>query len=190
MTNSTESRVPRMMGLPASTSGSSAMRGCSVIIDVLSSEWCYPKTSSAAMRAGRPRSQQRSIDGLRNRLAAREGIGVAAEVAGAQRLLAEHALDRVYDGAAGVLLAEVVEHHGARPDLADGIGDALPGNVGRGAVNRLEHRRVLAFRVDVAARRETRGSGAVVSEGVRVNDDQSCCEPTREPARMTGRLRG
>src|SRR5262249_26139613 len=102
---------------------------------------------------GTPAVPARSIDRLRPGLAARDGVVVAAEVAGAQGLLAEHPLDRVHDGAAGFLLAEMVEHHGARPDLADGIGDALPGNVGRGAVNRLEHGRVLAFRIDVAARR-------------------------------------
>jgi hypothetical protein len=33
ITNSTDSRVPRMTGLPASTSGASAMRGCSVMVD-------------------------------------------------------------------------------------------------------------------------------------------------------------
>src|SRR5260370_19799656 len=33
ITNSTESRVPRTTGLPASTAGSSAMRGCSAMID-------------------------------------------------------------------------------------------------------------------------------------------------------------
>src|SRR5258706_4657044 len=33
ITNSTESRVPRMTGLPTSTSGAIAMRGCSVTVD-------------------------------------------------------------------------------------------------------------------------------------------------------------
>src|SRR5215472_4367531 len=92
---------------------------------------------------GAPAVPAGSIDRLRHRLAARDGVGVAAEVARAQGFLAEHALDRVHDGAACILLTEMVKHHGAGPDLADGISDALPGDVGRGTVNRLEHRRKL-----------------------------------------------
>src|SRR5260370_51692 len=145
----------------------------------------YPKTSSAAVRAGRPRSQQGSIDRLRDRLAARNRVGIAAEVAGAQRLFPKHALDRVHDGAPGALLAKVVEHHGARPDLADGIGDALAGNVGRGAVNRLEHGRELAVRIDVAARRDADGSGAGRAQGRQGNPPQVGPDHGLETGRLT-----
>jgi hypothetical protein len=31
----------------------------------------------------------------------------------------------------------MLQHHGARPDLSDRVGDALAGNVRRGAVHRL-----------------------------------------------------
>ena len=48
--------------------------------------------------------------------------------------------------AAGIGLAEMLQHHRARPDLADRIGDALPGNVGRRAVHRLEQRGEFALR--------------------------------------------
>ena len=54
-------------------------------------------------------------------------------------------------------LAEVVEHQRAGPDRADRVGDALAGDVGRRAVDRLEHRRVLARRVEVARRAPRRG---------------------------------
>src|SRR5262249_19213681 len=63
------------------------------------------------------------LDCLGDRLAARNGVGVAAEVASAQSPLREHALDRFYDGAAGFPFAEMIKHHGTRPDLADRIGD-------------------------------------------------------------------
>jgi hypothetical protein len=51
--------------------------------------------------------------------------------------------------------AEMIEHHRARPDLADRVGDAAPGDVGRGTVHRLEHRGVFALRVDVAGGRDS-----------------------------------
>ena len=43
--------------------------------------------------------------------------------------------------AAALLLAEMLEHHRAGPDHADRVGDSLPGDVGRRAMHRLEHRR-------------------------------------------------
>ena len=55
--------------------------------------------------------------------------------------------------------AEMIEHQRPRPDRADRVGDPLAGDVGRRAVDRLEHRRVLAFRVDVAARRDAQAAG-------------------------------
>jgi hypothetical protein len=54
----------------------------------------------------------------------------------------------------------MVEHHRRRPDLPDRIGDALPCDVGRRAVHRFEHRWILAFRVDIAGRRNADGAGA------------------------------
>ena len=76
-----------------------------------------------------------------HRLAAGRGVGRATEIAGAQFLLGKHALDRLDDGGRGFALAEMLEHHRPRPDLADRIGDVLPGDIRRRAVHRLEHGR-------------------------------------------------
>ena len=54
----------------------------------------------------------------------------------------------------GVALAEVVEHEGRREDGGDGVGLVLPGDVGRRAVDRLEHGRTGAGGVQVGARGE------------------------------------
>ena len=48
--------------------------------------------------------------------------------------------------AAAAVSPKCVEHHRARPDLADRVGDAAPGDVGRRAVHRLEHRRDIRAR--------------------------------------------
>jgi hypothetical protein len=53
-----------------------------------------------------------------------------------------------------VTVAEMIEHHRAGPDRADGVGDPLAGDVGRRAVNRLEHRRMRPLGVDVGAGRD------------------------------------
>ena len=87
---------------------------------------------------------------LRDRLAAGGGVGVAAEVARAQGTPGERALDRADDRLRRGLLAEMLQHHRARPDHADRVGDALPRDVGRRAVHRLEHRREIALRIDFA----------------------------------------
>ncbi len=60
--------------------------------------------------------------------------------------IGEHALDRADDGCRGVGVAQMLEHERPGPDLADRIGDALAGDVGRRAVDRLEQRRMTALR--------------------------------------------
>ena len=80
-------------------------------------------------------------------------------------------------------MAQVLEHHRAGPDLGDRIRDALAGDVGCRAVNRLEHRRILLLGIDVAARRQPdrAGDGRAevgkdVPEEIRADDD---VEPVR-----------
>src|SRR6267154_209510 len=102
-----------------------------------------------------PDSSQRAGD----RLADVAGRGLAADVARA-RPLGQHALDRAHDGLARVLLAQVLEHHRAGPDLSDGVRDVLSGDVGGRAVHRLEHRREFALGVDVARGRDADRAGA------------------------------
>ena len=68
-----------------------------------------------------------------------------------------------------LLLAEVLEHLGARPDRADRVRDALAGDVGRRSVHGLEHRRELPLGVQVARRRDAdraRHRGGEVAEDV------------------------
>src|SRR5947209_112061 len=131
-----------------------------------------------------------SADRLGDGLAARLGIGIAAEIAGAQRPLREYARDGIDNRVGRLAFAEVIEHHRARPDLSDRIGNPLTGNIGRRAVHRLEQRGKLAFRVDVAGRRNADRAGAGgtkvrenVAEEVRGNDDV-------EPIRMQHEVRG
>ena len=65
-------------------------------------------------------------------------------------------------------VAEVVEHERGGPRRADRVGDAFAGDVGRGAVNRFEHRRVRARGVDVGARRDAEAAG---NRGTDVGED-------------------
>ena len=68
---------------------------------------------------------------------------------------------------AAVPLADVLEQHRGRQHQRRRVGDALAGDVGRGAVHRLEDRRVLA---DVGARREAEPAdeaGGQVATGCR-----------------------
>src|SRR4029077_18102106 len=97
---------------------------------------------------------------LRNRLAAFDCIRRPAEIARARFRIGQHLLDRLDDRGGGFRLAEMIEHHRGRPDLPDRVGDALTGDVRRRAVHRLEHGRVFALRIDVAAGRNADRAGA------------------------------
>src|SRR5918993_5623431 len=77
------------------------------------------------------------------------GIGRALQIRGPDLRLAEHLLDSRDHSRSGVFVPEVIEHHRAGPDLAYRVRDSLSGYVRGGAVDRLEHRRVLALRVEV-----------------------------------------
>src|SRR3546814_5657803 len=52
------------------------------------------------------------------------------------------------------LVPEMLQHHGAGPDLPHRVGDALAGDVGRRAVHRLKHRGEFPLRIYVGARSE------------------------------------
>ncbi len=62
------------------------------------------------------------------------------------------ALDRAQYLVVKIPVAEVFEHQRAGPDRADRVRDSLPRDVGRRAVDRFEHRRMLPCGVDVRAR--------------------------------------
>src|SRR5262245_40596828 len=79
------------------------------------------------------------------------GGGLAAEIAGQDLALLDQALDGRYDRARSVRVAEMLDHHGAGPDLGDRVGGTLASDVRRRAVHGLEHRWEFLLRVDVAA---------------------------------------
>ena len=82
------------------------------------------------------------------------------------------------------------QHHRAGPDHSDRVGDALPRDVRRGAVHRLEHRREIAFRIDVARRRDADGAGA---GGAEIGEDvaeQIGADHDVEPIGMQHEVRG
>src|ERR1700680_4054133 len=93
--------------------------------------------------------------GLRDRLAEGFGGRSTAEIRGPRRaLVGKHRFDRTHDCGGGGRAAEVFEHQRSRPDLTDRVGDTLACDVRRRAVNRLEGRRINAFRIDIRRRRD------------------------------------
>src|SRR6266699_7306098 len=74
----------------------------------------------------------------------------APQILGADVVLHDHRLQRATQSARFLEPADVVEHHRRREHLGGGVRDALPRDIGRRAVDRLEDRRLLA---DVGARR-------------------------------------
>src|SRR5206468_9187468 len=102
----------------------------------------------------------------------------SAEIRRAALAAGNHALDRADDSIVEIAAAEMVEQQRAGPDRADRIRDALSGDVGRRAMDWLEHRRVRALRVDVRARRNAKTARdrrpevrEDVAEQVRSDDD-------------------
>src|SRR5690606_30717071 len=106
-------------------------------------------------RAG-PHAAPCVLVGCRDRLAEFFGGSLAADVGRARR--AAGGVERLFDGGddvrAGFRVAQVVEHHRARPDRADRVRDALAGDVGGRSMHRLEQRRMDAIGIDVAGRRD------------------------------------
>src|SRR4051794_12570078 len=106
-------------------------------------EVCY----SAAPRPGDWLSPD-GTDCGRDRLADFDRLGGPAQVLRSWPVLGDVA-ERVHDEAGGFLLAQVVEHQRARPDRGHRVRDALA-RASRGrAVDRLEHRGVLALGIEV-----------------------------------------
>src|SRR5438105_9748702 len=79
----------------------------------------------------------------------------APQILGPDVVLHDHRLQRAAQPARFLEPADVVQHHRRREHLRGGVRDALPGDIGRRAVDRLEDRRVLAH---VRARREPQPS--------------------------------
>src|SRR5215471_2860288 len=65
------------------------------------------------------------------------------------RSISKHALDGAHDSCSSLRVTKMLEHHRARPDLPDGIGNAFTCDIRCGAMHGLEQRRVFAFGIDV-----------------------------------------
>ena len=78
---------------------------------------------------------QRIGDGLPYDLRGGFATDVGRQIFG----LGEDFLDAAFNGS-GFGFAQMFQHHGARPDLSDGIGDPFSGDVRSGTVHRLEPR--------------------------------------------------
>src|ERR1700730_13234708 len=68
------------------------------------------------------------------------GAGIAAEIGGAGAALGQDFRNSPFHRRGRVCLAEMLEHHRARPDLPDRIGDAAPGDVRRRDLHRRDYR--------------------------------------------------
>ena len=79
---------------------------------------------------------QRIGDGLPYDLRGGFATDVGRQIFG----LGEDFLDSALDGGRGFGFAQMFQHHGAGPDLSDGIGDAFSGDAGSGTMHGLEPR--------------------------------------------------
>ena len=72
------------------------------------------------------------------------GGGFAADVLGGVFLFAVDGFQGGFDAASGGAFAEMIEHHDAAHQEGGGIGEALAGDVGRGAVDGFKHGGIVA----------------------------------------------
>ncbi len=113
---------------------------------------------SAAWRGRRPGGSAPASECPGDRPAQFVGGRGAAHVAGAGTV-PQDGFDGRHDGAGRIPVAEVIKHHGTRPDLADGIRDPPAVDVRRRAVHRLEARWVFPLGVEVGRRRDANRTG-------------------------------
>ena len=78
-----------------------------------------------------------------------------------QRRVGGDGFDGAHQHCGRLVLAQMFQHHHARPEGADRVGEALAHDVEGRAVDRFEHRWVAAFGIDIAGGRdaETAGQG-------------------------------
>src|SRR6185295_7174143 len=116
-------------------------------------DWELSLSSGPLYTRARP-PRQSSSDFSRDGLRDVGGLCRAAEVRCQRPAADDNALERADDLVVQLGMTEVFQHQGAGPDRANRIRDAFAGDVGRRAVNRLEHRRTLLRRIDVSAGRD------------------------------------
>ena len=103
------------------------------------------------------------------------------------RALGEHGLDRAHDGGRGVLVAEMVQHHGAGPDLADRVGDARPAMSGAEPCTGSNIDGIVALRVEVGRGRDADRAGAGRAEVGEDVAEEVGADHHVEPVRDAGR---
>src|SRR5260370_41738744 len=95
-------------------------------------------------------------------------VSVSAYIRGANLCLSQNRRNRFLDGIGRFRDTEMLQHHGAGPDVPAGVGAAFPSDIRRLAVDRLKHRRVFVLRIKICrtsdAHRADTGGLAPVSE--------------------------
>src|SRR4030088_2815399 len=86
------------------------------------------------------------------------GRGLSSNIWSTDFGLCQSFCDRVLDRIGSVGDAEMSQHHSARPDLTDGIRNSFPCNIGGGTVDRLKHRWVFLFRIQIRRRSDANRS--------------------------------
>src|SRR5260370_29164693 len=79
-------------------------------------------------------------------------VSVSAYIRGANLCLSQNRRNRFLDGIGRFRDTEMLQHHGAGPDLPDGIGDAFPSDIRRRAVDRPKHRRAFTLSIKICRR--------------------------------------
>ena len=89
----------------------------------------------------------------------------------------EGLFNRLAQCAGEFLLPQPIEHHGGAEDRARRVGDSFSGDIRRGAVNRLEERRITPLGIEIGRRvqPETAGDSARqvaqdIAEKIRTDD--------------------
>lgn len=93
----------------------------------------------------------------------------APKIRGENCALGDNSLDPPHDGACGIWMTEVIQHHRSCPDLPDRVRDSLARYVGSRAMNWFEQTGVIAIGVDVRTRGDSdrpRICGAEIGEDV------------------------
>src|SRR5215831_17626171 len=121
--------------------------------------WHLRACSNRRSQRHRPLPTLASAQKLNERLPKLPAGGLSPHVCRTHVGLRKQSLDGAEDGGGSLLVAQVLQHQGARPNLANGVGDALAGDVRSAAMHRLEHRRKLTLGIDIGAGRDGDGAG-------------------------------
>src|ERR1700756_5962844 len=93
--------------------------------------------------------------------------GVSPDIRGANLSLGQNRRNRFLDGISRFRDTEMLQHHGSGPNLPDGIGNAFTSDIRGRTVDRLKHRRVFLFGIEICRRSDAdraNYSGAEVGE--------------------------